>query len=120
MAVKKVIVPDPVITLNDDYQVTIDKRCLILQRTINNDDSELSSEEKKNGRKNLGYYSTWEGIGKSLIREMSREKAKAKTKDNTKLSIENFITIVKETNKEITDMFKAIDDKIKVKIKENK
>lgn len=117
MAVKKTVVPDPVVTLNDDYQVTIDRRCYILQRKSNSDDKDISKEEQKAGYVNLGYYTTWDSLGTSLVKEITREKAKVKKED--KLMINDFINIVKETNKEVIKMFENVDKQAKIK-KESK
>ena len=42
MASKKTITPDPIVVLNDTYQVKLDPRCFILQKKISSDDKELS------------------------------------------------------------------------------
>ena len=47
MASKKTITPDPIVVLNDTYQVTLDQRCFILRKKISSDDKELSKEEQK-------------------------------------------------------------------------
>ena len=46
MAGKKTITPDPIVVLNDTYQVTLDQRCFILRKKISSDDKELSKELK--------------------------------------------------------------------------
>ena len=112
MAGKRIIVPDPVVILNDVYQVTLDSRCLILQKKATNEDTDLSKEEQKAGIRNLGYFSTWEHIGNYLVKELTREKAK---KDE-KIYIEQYISTIKESNKEITEMFKKLDDEGKFKL----
>lgn len=112
MAVKKTVTPDPVVTLNDVYQVTLDKRCYILQRKSSPEDKDLSSEEKKTGVTNLGYFSTWEQVGKNLVEEISRSKAKQSKSE--KIALDDYIKIIKETNDEVTLMFKNIDKQMKV------
>ena len=108
MASKKTITPDPIVVLNDTYQVKLDPRCFILQKKI-------SSDEQKEGMKNLGYYSTWEYLGSSLIKEITREKAKVSKED--KISLTNFVNIVQESNKEVSKMFEQIDNETKMKKK---
>ena len=115
MASKKTITPDPIVVLNDTYQVKLDPRCFILQKKISGDDKELSKEEQKEGMKNLGYYSTWEHLGSSLIKEITREKAKVSKED--KISLTNFVNIVQESNKEVSKMFEQIDNETKMKKK---
>ena len=115
MASKKTITPDPIVVLNDTYQVKLDPRCFILQKKISSDDKELSKEEQKEGMKNLGYYSTWEYWGSYLIKEITREKAKVSKED--KISLTNFINIVQESNKEVSKMFEQIDNETKMKKK---
>lgn len=112
MASKKTVVPDPVITLNDDYSVTLDPRCLILRKKTTSEDSDLSKEEIKDGSRVLGYYSTWEHLGASLVKEITREKAKLSKED--KISLDNFIKIITEVNKEVSNMFEQIDSKTKI------
>ncbi len=113
MAAKKTVVPDPVVVLNDDYQVTIDRRCYILQRKTSSDDKDLSNEEKKAGYTNMGYFTTWDSLGTSLVKEITRDKAKMKKED--KITINDFLNIIKETNKEVTKMFKNIDKQAEIK-----
>ena len=113
MAGKKTITPDPIVVLNDTYQVTLDQRCFILRKKISSDDKELSKEEQKEGMKILGYYSTWEHLGNSLIKEITREKTKLSKEE--KVSLTNFINIVKESNKEVSKLFENIDKETKVK-----
>ena len=113
MAGKKTITPDPIVVLNDTYQVTLDQRCFILRKKISSEDKELSKEEQKEGMKILGYYSTWEHLGSSLIKEITREKTKITKED--KISLTDFINIVKESNKEVSKLFENIDKETKVK-----
>lgn len=115
MAAKKTVTPDPVVILSDNYQVVLDKRCLILKKKITSEDAELSKEEKKEGLQVLGYYSTWDYLGSSLVKEISREKAKV-SKDE-KISLNDFLNIVKETNKEVIKMFENIENETKIKTK---
>lgn len=117
MAGKKTVVPDPVVVLNDTYSVTLDPRCLILRRKTSGDDKDLSKEELKEGTRVLGYYSTWENLGTSLVKEITREKAKLNKED--KLALNDFIDLVKKVNKEVSDMFKQIDNNTEIK-KKNK
>lgn len=112
MAAKKTVTPDPVVILSDTYQVTLDKRCLILKKKALAEDGELSKEEQKEGLRILGYYSTWEHLGTSLVKEITREKAKVNKEE--KVSLTEFINIVKETNKEVSEMFKDIDKSSKI------
>ena len=113
MAGKKTVTPDPVVVLNDTYQVRLDPRCLILLKKASTDDKDLSKEEQKEGMKNLGYYSTWEHLGSSLVKEIAREKVKATKED--KIALTDFISIVKESNKEVSKMFEKIDNEKKIK-----
>ena len=113
MAGKKTITPDPIVVLNDTYQVTLDQRCFILRKKISSEDKELSKEEQKEGMKILGYYSTREHLGSSLIKEITREKTKITKED--KISLTDFINIVKESNKEVSKLFENIDKETKVK-----
>jgi Na+/phosphate symporter len=115
MAGKKTTVPDPVVVLNDTYQVTLDSRCLILRKKISADDKDLSKEEQKEGLRVLGYYSTWEHLGTSLIKEMSREKAKL-SKDG-KLTLTEFVDLMNGINKEVSQMFDNVDKESKLKKK---
>lgn len=119
MAGKKNTTPDPIVILNDTYQVTLDPRCLILRQKISAEDKDLSKEELKEGTKVLGYYSTWEHLGTSLVKDITRDKAKAKIDKEGKITLTNFIDLVKETNKEVSDMFKNIDNDTKI-TKKNK
>lgn len=113
MAEKKTITPDPIVTLNDIYQVVLDKRCYVLQRKSNSEDKDLSSEEKKSGVTNLGFFATWEQVGKNLMEDIVRSKAKQNKIE--KITLEDYIKIVKETKEEITSMFKKIDENMKIK-----
>ena len=85
MAAKKTVTPDPVVILSDTYQVTLDKRCLILKKKALAEDGELSKEEQKEGLRILGYYSTWEHLGTSLVKEITREKAKVNKEEKVSL-----------------------------------
>ena len=113
MAGVKQKVPDPIVVLNETYQVTLDPRCLILYKKITNEDKdkELSKEEVKNGARVLGYFSTWESVGTYLIKDMSREKIKAKKEELT--SIMEYINIIKECQAKICSMFSDMDDSTK-------
>lgn len=99
--------PDPVVILNDLYQVRLSKNCMILQKKIEQDgnDEELSKEEKAEGFKTLGFFSTWDYLGTILSRDMQRDKA---VKKGT-ISADEFIKNLKETYTEIQKIFKSID-----------
>ena len=75
----------------------------------------LRANQQKEGMKNLGYYSTWEYLGSSLIKEITREKAKISKED--KISLTDFINIVKESNEEVSKMFEQIDNETRMKKK---
>lgn len=113
MAEKKTVKANPIIFLNDVYQVALDPKCLILQKKTSSDDQNLSKEEQKNGMRNMGYYSTWEHLGSSLIDDISREKAYKLGKEQ-KLTIQDFLKIVKESYDDVEKMFKQIEDKRKI------
>lgn len=113
MANKKTVKTTPIVVLNEVYQVALDPKCFILQKKISNDDQDLSKEEKTNGMKNMGYYSTWEHLGGSLIDDIVREKA-FKINKEQKLTIQEFLKVVEESHAEVENMFKKIDDKRKI------
>lgn len=107
-AKKKVQVqPDPIVILNDVYSVKLTRNCMVLQKKISQDSSEeeLSKEEKEEGCKNLGYFSTWDYLGTILSRDMQRDKALNKKE----LSVDDFLKNLKETYTEIQTIFKSID-----------
>ena len=66
----------------------------------------------KDGTRILGYFSTWETVGAHLIKDMTREKIKAK-KDELVQIIE-YIEIIKNCQKEVCDIFANIDEYAKV------
>lgn len=107
--------PDPVVELNDIYSVRLTPLCMILLKKISqeeeSDDTELSKEEKADGCKILGYFSTWDYLGTVLSRDMQRDKALKKGK----ISSEEFLKNLDEVFKEIQKMFNAIDDKTRNK-----
>lgn len=105
---------DPIIELNDTYSVRLTPLCMILSKKISQEDttdSELSKEEKADGCKILGYFSTWDYLGTILSKDMQRDKALKKGK----ISSDEFLKNLDEVYKEIQKMFKAIDDKTKNK-----
>lgn len=114
MAEKKTATQSPIVVLNDEYQVTLDSKCLILQKKNVSGDETSDKEEKKHDVKNLGYYTTWESVGSSLIDYISKDKAK-KQKE-LKISMEEYLNILKETREEVIEIFKNIDDIIKKKV----
>ena len=61
----------------------------------------------------MGYFTTWDSLGTSLVKEITRDKAKMKKED--KITINDFLNIIKETNKEVTKMFKNIDKQAEIK-----
>lgn len=99
--------PDPLVILNDIYRVRLTRQCLILEKKLNqeNSDEELSKEEKADGYKNLGYFSTWDYLGTILSRDMQRDKALKKSI----ISVDEFLKNLKETYAEIQKIFKSID-----------
>lgn len=107
---KKVSVPaqpDPIVNLNDLYRVRLTRLFMILEKKITQDnpDEELSKEEKTDGYKNLGYFSTWDYLGAILSRDMQRDKALKKGE----ISADEFLKNLKETYAEIQKIFKSID-----------
>lgn len=107
---KKVSVPaqpDPIVNLNDLYRVRLTRLCMILEKKItqDNSDEELSKEEKTDGYKNLGYFSTWDYLGTILSRDIQRDKALKKGE----ISADEFLKNLKETYAEIQKIFKSID-----------
>lgn len=109
----------PTVILNDVYQVVLDPHCYILQKAIlPEDDEELTAEEKKSNFKTLGYFSTWEHLSYSLSQDIQRLKA-SKLNKESRVTLNEFLDIVKETRKEVSKMFDEIDKQTKVK-KESK
>lgn len=103
----KQVQPDPIVVLNDIYQVKLSRMCMVLQKKISQENSEeLSKEEQAEGYKNLGYFSTWEYLGTILSRDIQRDKALKKEK----ISADEFIQNLKETFEEIQKIFKTIDN----------
>lgn len=97
---------DPIIILNDAYQVKLAKTCVVLQKKISQDNiEELSKEEQAEGFRTLGYFSTWEYLGTILSRDIQRDKALKKGK----ISADEFLQNLKETSLEIQKIFKTID-----------
>lgn len=108
----KQVQPDPIVILNEAYQVKLSKTCMVLQKKISQENSEeLSKEEQAEGYKNLGYFSTWEHLGTILSRDIQRDKALKKEK----ISADEFIQNLKETFEEIQKIFKTIDNVTKNK-----
>lgn len=111
----KIIVPT--VILNEFYEVALDPKCLILRRKLKSGeadtDEELTKEEKKAGAKVLGYFSTWESLGSSLLKDVALTKANNFSKED-KLTFSAYIKIIKESKQEVVDLFKKIDDEIKV------
>jgi len=107
MAKKKTQVqPDPIVNLDDVYHVKLTRNCMVLQKRISQDNSEeLSKEEKEEGYKILGYFSTWDYLGTILSRDIQRDKALKKAV----ISADEFIVNLKETHKEMQKIFKSID-----------
>lgn len=105
---KSVVQPDPVVVINDTYNVKLATNCMILQKKVSQEnDEELSKEEKKEGYKTLGYFSTWDYLGTILSRDMQRDKAlKAE-----KITVEEFLKNLKEVSSEIRKIFKSIEEK---------
>ncbi len=101
--------PDPIVELNDIYSVKLTPMCMVLLKKISQDDtdSELSKEEKADGHKVLGYFSTWDYLGTIMSRDMQRDKALKKEK----ISSDEFLKNLNETYKEIQKIFKSIDNK---------
>ena len=105
---KTMVQPDPIVTLNDLYQVKLTSTCMVLQKKIIQDNQEeLSKEEKAEGYKTLGYFSTWDYLGTILSRDMQRDKALKKKE----ISADEFLKNLKETYAEINKIFKSIDTK---------
>ena len=103
---EKQVQQDPIVVLNDIYQVKLSRMCMVLQKKISQDGSEeLSKEEQAEGYKTLGYFSTWEYLGTILSRDIQRDKALKKGK----ISTDEFIQNLKDTFEEIQKMFKTID-----------
>jgi hypothetical protein len=107
----------PTVILNEFYEVTLDPKCLILRRKLKSGevdtDEELTKEEKKAGAKVLGYFSTWESLGSSLLKDVALTKANNFSKED-KLTFSAYIKIIKESKQEVVDLFKKVDDEIKV------
>lgn len=101
--------PDPIVELNATYSVKLTPLCMILLKTISQEDdnAELSKEEKADGHKILGYFSTWDYLGTIMSRDMQRDKALKKGK----ISSDEFLQNLNGTYKEIQKIFKSIDDK---------
>lgn len=98
---------DPIVVLNDIYQVKLTKTCMILQKKVSQDNTEdLSKEEQAEGFKTLGYFSSWEYLGTILSRDIQRDKALSKKK----ISADEFLSDLKETFKEIQKIFKTVDN----------
>lgn len=109
MSVKKSkqVQQDPIVVLNDIYQVKLMKTCMVLQKKISQDNTEeLSKEEQAEGFKALGYFSTWEYLGTILSRDIQRDKALSKGK----ISADDFLQNLKDTYKEIQKIFKTVDN----------
>lgn len=104
---EKVVQTDPVVVLNDNYSVKLTRNCMVLQKTISQDNSEeeLSKEEKAEGYKILGYFSTWDYLGTILSKDMQRDKALKKGRIDT----EEFFKNLKEVQGEIKKIFSSID-----------
>lgn len=104
---EKVVQTDPVVVLNDNYSVKLTRNCMVLQKTISQDNSEeeLSKEEKAEGYKILGYFSTWDYLGTVLSKDMQRDKALKKGRIDT----EEFFKNLKEVQSEIKKIFSSID-----------
>lgn len=104
---EKVVQTDPVVVLNDNYSVKLTRNCMVLQKTISQDNSEeeLSKEEKAEGYKILGYFSTWDYLGTVLSKDMQRDKALKKGRIDT----EEFFKNLKEVQGEIKKIFSSID-----------
>lgn len=106
---EKQIQQDPIVVLNDMYQIKLTKTCMVLQKKVSQDNNEeLSKEEQAEGFKTLGYFSTWKYLGTILIRDIQRDKTLAKGK----VSADEFLQDLKETSEEIKNIFKTIDDLI--------
>lgn len=114
----KTNIPDPIVVLNEQYQVALDPRCLILQKKLPiTEEVESSNDKKKKSEfKILGYYSTWEHLGSSLVRDMTRDKAIAKQNKNEVIKIQDFVRAVNKSLDDVKKIFKQVDvDKNKIK-----
>lgn len=93
------------ILVNDNYQISLEDKNIILQKKVFNINKETG--EQYISWKNYGYYGRWDSLFNALTRLFIVEKVDKKTDIN----ISELKLIFKETKNEITEILKDLEEK---------
>lgn len=95
--------PAVIVELSNKYRVKIDKYNKILQEKGK---SESEEDSEDTGWKNIGYFGKWEHIFKTLVDELTRQKAKKETP----VAMERYLEIFKKNTEKVNKMFASLDE----------
>jgi hypothetical protein len=100
---------DPIVMMSESFRVKINPTCLIVQEKgeLNEDEviDELKILDEDKGWGDNKYVTNWSDAAEVIFNKLYRKKArKEKTMD-----IEKFYKIFQKTEKEVREMFKAVD-----------
>jgi hypothetical protein len=74
----------------------------------NDNPNEIDEEDAKEGYKTLGYFSSWQHLGKNYVEELTRKKMLRESKDGV-TDINKLIEVANKVEKKVIKLFGQLD-----------